>query len=83
MAGIRRQLFPSLFNAYQRWVDGGDFQPLRKIVRKGSHHWRRQATGLLARHRASGEPQNGVFEGCSIEALALYIKAQRFEPFSS
>ena len=71
MAGIRRQLFPSLFNAYQRWVDAGDFQPLRKIVRKGGHHWRHQAAGLLERHRVSGEPRNGVFEGCSIEALAL------------
>lgn len=50
--GMRRELFPEAFEAYQRWVDSGSLSPLKHICHSGREHWREMAQQILALYRA-------------------------------
>ena len=45
--GLRGSLFPSLDQAYRRWRESGDLEPLREAALAGRAHWRDAALGLL------------------------------------
>lgn len=71
LTGLRRQLFPTLFNAYRRWVADHDPEPLRGAVREGAAHWLRRALVLLEDHRANLASAPRTVRVCSVESLAL------------
>ncbi|MEK7360750.1 MAG: Sfum_1244 family protein, partial [Pseudomonadota bacterium] len=52
--GLRGSLFPSLDQAYRRWRESGDLEPLREAALAGSAHWRDAALRLLRVHQ--GDP---------------------------
>ena len=66
---MRRELFPSLLDAYQAWHSQGDIDALKVQVRRGRTHWQQLAQQLLAQRRPDGTP-----DIAGIEAL---IESQR------
>jgi hypothetical protein len=69
MKAMRRELFPSLLDAYQTWQTHGDIDALKAQVRHGRAHWEQLALQLLAQRRLDGTP-----DLTGIEAL---VEAQR------
>lgn len=65
--GMRRELFPELTEAYQRWVEQGTLEPLRATARKGAERWLETAHRLLEMHRAQPET-------CAEEIGRMYEK---------
>ncbi len=51
LRGMRRELFPELTEAYQRWVEGEPLQALRLQVERGAQRWQETAHHLIGRHR--------------------------------
>jgi Family of unknown function (DUF6866) C-terminal domain/Family of unknown function (DUF6866) N-terminal domain len=45
--GVRSKLFPLLGQAYRRWRETADFDPLREAVAAGRAHWHEAALSLL------------------------------------
>ena len=69
MKAMRRELFPSLFEAYQAWHTQGDIDALRAQVRRGRTHWEQLAMQLLALRLP-----DGTADVAGIEAL---VESQR------
>jgi hypothetical protein len=63
MNGMRRDLFPGLLAAYQRWVDGGDLAAMREITARGRDHWMAAAQRLLGGYRELGADDLSRLEG--------------------
>lgn len=57
--GLRRQLFPSLIDAYRAWCAGDEGQALRREVGRGALHFTRLAEQLLALHARHGAEAGG------------------------
>lgn len=53
--GMRRELFPELSEAYQRWVEGDRLQGLRAMVLQGAERWAKTAMHVLQLHRENPE----------------------------
>lgn len=53
--GMRKELFPGLLAAYQRWIETGDTGPLADVTARGRDHWLTAARQVLARYREHGE----------------------------
>jgi len=51
---IRKELFPSLYQAYQRWQDGDSYDVLKQTVRAGKDHWLSVATEITEQHARYG-----------------------------
>lgn len=49
--GMRRELWPELSPAYERWAADGETGPLREQVARGADRWLAAAQGFLALHR--------------------------------
>ena len=62
--GLRRQLFPSLVDAYQAWCAGDAGQALQGDIGRGALHFTRLAEQVLALHA-----RHGAQAGRHIEAL--------------
>lgn len=69
LSGLRRELFPALSQAYQRWTDSNDCSALRHSLRDGQRHWLKVARSMLALRRTRGSRCAGA-----IEALAGDIR---------
>jgi len=39
MSPLRREIFPTLNQAYAKWLNNGDARPLKRAVREGKQHW--------------------------------------------
>jgi hypothetical protein len=52
--GMRREIFPWLAAAYDRWLDLGDPAPLSAAIAVGGDHWQRAAERLLTDFREQG-----------------------------
>lgn len=50
LSGMRKQLYPALFKAYQYWVEYQDASPLETQVARGREHWLQVARDLLELH---------------------------------
>jgi hypothetical protein len=50
--GLRANLFPLLDQAYRRWRESGNPEPLREAAQAGSAHWHEAALSLLRAHQA-------------------------------
>lgn len=67
LRGMRRELFPELSEAYQRWVDGDRMQALQKQVKRGAGHWLETAYHLIGLYRDHPE-------SCGTEIGRMYEK---------
>ncbi len=67
LRGMRRELFPELNEAYQRWVDGDRMQALQKQVEQGAERWLETAQSLVKIHQ--GRPDT-----CAEEIGRMYGK---------
>lgn len=47
LEGLRRTLFPKLVNAYEHWLNSGDWKMLEMAVNDGQIHWQAVASQLL------------------------------------
>lgn len=52
--GMRKQLFPSIFKAYQNWLSSGDIKVLSHCIESGRKHWENTAHSLLAAYKKHG-----------------------------
>lgn len=68
--GMRRKLFPELFEAYQAWVDSGTMHPLKAAASEGLERWQSLAEEMLALHRERGEDVRPAIEARLDQRLA-------------
>ncbi len=52
MSGIRREIYPALLQAYDKWVEYGETGELRRQIACGKEHWMRLAEELLQLHES-------------------------------
>ncbi len=69
MRAMRRELFPSLLDAYQAWHDTGNSDALKAQVRGGHAHWRQLALQLLSLRNPDGTPD--------VTGIEELVEAQR------
>jgi len=62
MKAMRRELFPSLLDAYQRWHADGDIAGLKAQVRRGRTHWQQLAQRILEMRHVDGPPDFAEIE---------------------
>ncbi|NOY65874.1 MAG: hypothetical protein GXP13_00510 [Gammaproteobacteria bacterium] len=48
---MRKEIFPSLFEAYQRWAENNDETLLIKQIEKGQLHWENIADDIIGLHK--------------------------------
>lgn len=51
LTGMRKQIFPALQRAYERWVSSGSCDELLQLARQGEQHWKRVALQLCDCYR--------------------------------
>ncbi|MBK1719552.1 Sfum_1244 family protein [Thiocystis violacea] len=54
LSNMRREIFPSLWLAYEQWLTSQDPAVFMDIARQGRRHWEEVALGMLDRHRQGG-----------------------------
>lgn len=54
LKGMRRELFPQLFEAYRHWIDSGRLDRLAGEAQRGASLWQETAAHLLDLHRRHG-----------------------------
>lgn len=69
MKAMRRELFPSLLDAYQRWHADGDINALKTQVRRGRMHWQQLAQRILEIRQTDGTPD--------LAGIETLVEAQR------
>lgn len=55
LGAMRKQLFPSLQQAYADWLDSGDPSRISELASRGVQHWRNLARHMLVLHERYGE----------------------------
>jgi hypothetical protein len=50
LSGMRKQIYPTLLEAYQHWVEHNDTSQLEEQINTGREHWLQVARGLLDLH---------------------------------
>lgn len=72
--GMRRELFPELFLAYQSWVESGNLTSLKDTVQRGQQRWHSYAQQILelheSRHKSSHKTSSDSLAS-AIETLFL------------
>jgi Family of unknown function (DUF6866) C-terminal domain/Family of unknown function (DUF6866) N-terminal domain len=58
--GMRREIFPWLAEAYERWLPEDDRTPLFDAIAAGCEHWQAQAECLLADFRDRGDTETEI-----------------------
>jgi hypothetical protein len=68
LRGMRRELFPELVAAYDRWAKDGDVAPLRDATALGADTWQQTARAILDLYR--DDPENWAAQVDQIVGLA-------------
>lgn len=68
--GMRRKLFPELFDAYLEWTQSGQIASLRATALRGLEQWQDLSHEMLAMHRAQGEAVRPLLESKLDQRLA-------------
>jgi hypothetical protein len=55
LSGMRKEIFPSLEDAYAAWLRTGDTRRLAAVAEVGAEHWERVALAMMDLHRAGPE----------------------------
>ena len=48
---MRKEIFPSMYQAYQHWVESGDETPLIEQMETGKQHWKLIADSIIELHQ--------------------------------
>lgn len=51
LKALRKELFPSLIDAYRQWREDGDHRGLVAVVQTGAAHWQRAVEAMLTEYR--------------------------------
>ena len=51
---MRKELFPGLLDAYQKWQDNGERKPLEQMIHQGKQHWADVANHITGLYQAAG-----------------------------
>jgi len=70
--GMRRELFPSLVDAYSAWRRGDGGRAIRAAALSGVVHWQRVCTELLALHAGRGAEGEAAIQALSTAAEARF-----------
>ena len=71
---MRKEIFPALVTAYDKWLEGDRGKALRETAKRGAEHWQAQAEKALSIHRVhEGEDGKGL-----MKALAVLDEDIRF-----
>jgi hypothetical protein len=62
LTAMRKQLFPTAYNAYEKWVSSGDMKLLKSTVESGKEHWLNTSHQLLEDWRRHGAENTEHFE---------------------
>jgi hypothetical protein len=54
LAGMRKELAPTLKQAYEHWLETDDLSKLEEVVETGQRHWRDTAENLLGLYEQQG-----------------------------
>ncbi len=60
LGAMRKQLFPSLVEAYRRWDESGNKQPLADLVARGVDHWSQLAEQMVQLYRRDPQQVAGA-----------------------
>lgn len=70
LGAMRKQLFPALVTAYDRWRDDGDIDAIHTAAKRGAAHWRDLAGQMLALHErhagAAAQPVAAAAEAATL-----------------
>jgi len=69
LTAMRKELFPTLVDAYQHWVESQDLSRLKRVVREGKDHWLAVAGRILEFHQRYGN-------GCQQPIESFVTKSQ-------
>lgn len=47
LSGMRKVLFPSLYDAYNAWIDSQSLEPIRQLISRSEQHWHDLAGRML------------------------------------
>ena len=70
LSSMRKHLYPSLHDAYQRWHESSDLRPLQQQVSRGRDHWQSIADNALELYRERGSEARHAIE-CLLEDSRL------------
>ena len=59
---MRKEIAPSMCDAYQSWCDTGDMDQLKNITKTGLHHWQKVAEDILTLHQQHGPDATTAIE---------------------
>lgn len=62
LTALRKDLFPSLISAYQRWVEDDDDTRLKALITRARDHWHNLAQNMLSRYQSQGEAAAESFD---------------------
>lgn len=54
LSNMRKEIFPGLLKAYERWEEGGDLAVFSELARDGGDHWTGVARTMIELHRGEG-----------------------------
>ena len=54
MTGLRKHLYPELFEAYEKWTSDNDIQQLHAAVVQGQNYWTRRCNSVLEFYKQQG-----------------------------
>lgn len=60
LSGMRRVLFPSLYEAYNQWISSNSLQPIKQLINQSEEHWAKLANNLLElfeKHQQKSYPE--------------------------
>ncbi|MGI9302269.1 MAG: Sfum_1244 family protein [Gammaproteobacteria bacterium] len=55
LGAMRREIFPALYDAYQRWTETRNLQALKRAVRQGKDHWLAVGARIVEFHATYGD----------------------------
>ncbi len=63
LSGMRKVLFPSLYDAYNQWISSNSLQPIKQLISQSEEHWANLANSLLElfeQHQQKSYPEMEV-----------------------
>lgn len=63
---MRKEIFPSLVSAYEKWLQGDGGKTLLETIKYGAEHWQAQAQKALAIYRQLGEDGKALMKALAV-----------------
>jgi len=62
MTGLRKHLYPELYNAYESWTVDNDIQKLRRAVEQGREYWTDKCHAVLDLYRDNSKADTAIID---------------------